>query len=469
MADTNGALELAELLRRTLAGDTEAFGEVVSRFQDMAYGYAHGLLGDADEAGDAVQEAFLTAYRKLGDLRDLERFPGWFRRVLLSACGELARKRPPPSAPLEAAAGAAARGSDPPEAAERRELQEAVLAAIARLSQPHRVTALLHYINGYSLAEIGAFLDVPLGTVKRRLHEARRQLRERMIGTMPEHLPVPHPTPGLREQIMERIGHWERFGPPDEVAAMVWADPEWLRLVEAEIALAPLSAECQAIRRQIACMERCHEHYLENVASVLAMITDMQPGGVLDCGQACAPRQEEAAAAARALERWRDGEACTDDELTAELAGLLGERTPRKLELVEHLIGRLRDDGYRVYSDEDQSVAQIEARPEQVEARIQHLEICNYNWRANLRIVLREIAAGKRVAEWHVPDGYNAHDDSPDRCGALQELLDPAAAWADTAGKATPEQRWLLASLCKHVRDQHQHHAAAESLPLVAL
>ena len=462
MNQDRSSRELRRLLARTLSGDTEAFGEVVSRFQDMAYGYAHGLLGDADEARDAVQEAFLAAYRKLGDLRDLERFPGWFRRILLSACREVARRRPRPAAPLDAADEVVAPGGGPPGAAERRELQAAVLAALARLPQPHRVTAVLHYLNGYSLAEIGAFLDVPLGTVKRRLHEARRQLRERMIGTMLEHRPVSHPSPELRRHILERIGHWERFWATDEIPGMVSADPEWVRLVEAEIALEPLSVECRAIRRQIASLEPCHEHYLANVESIVGMVRAMQPGQVLDCGQACAARHEEAAAYAGALERWRDQEGPADDEPAAEVFGLLGECTATKGAPVEHLIAKVRDNGYRVYADEDQSLAQIEAR-------IQHLEICNYNWRENLQIVLREIAAGTRLAEWHVPDGYNAHGDCPDRCADLQPLVGPAAAWAAAPGEATPEQRWLVASLCKHAKDQHLQHRAARGLPLLTL
>ena len=67
--------DLDSLLARTLAGDLDAFGEVVARFQDMALGYAYSILGSFEDAQDAVQEAFIAAYRHLGDLRERERAP----------------------------------------------------------------------------------------------------------------------------------------------------------------------------------------------------------------------------------------------------------------------------------------------------------------------------------------------------------------------------------------------------------
>jgi hypothetical protein len=148
---------------------------------------------------------------------------------------------------------------------------------------------------------------------------------------------------------------------------------------------------------------------------------------------------------------------------------VLGQRTPPKLALVEHLIGKLGDNDYRVYADEDEDF-------DKTESRIQHLEICNYNWHENLRIVLREIAAGKRLVGWHVPDGYNAHGDSPDRIPQLRDLMAAVSAWADgkaedagawgaILGGLTPEKRWLAASLCKHVSVQHAKHGGERLLP----
>ena len=270
-------------------------------------------------------------------------------------------------------------------------------------------------------------------------------------------------SPEFKREIMKRISHWERFrGSAEEKLNMVEADRELIRLMELEIELEPLSTECREIRRQIASLETCHEHYVENVKATLEMIGSMTPAPILDCGEACGARQEEAIAYMQALWTWRDADTLPDnaDDHTREVFGLLGKRTGAKLPLVEHLIGKLGDNGYRVYADEDEDF-------DLTESRIQHLEICNYNWRENLRIVLQEIAAGKRLFDWHVPDGYNTHGDCPNRVSELRDTIASAAAWAEgdtekagrwgkALGESTLEKRWLVASLCKHVSMQHK-------------
>ncbi|MDH5688523.1 MAG: hypothetical protein OEZ48_11780 [Candidatus Bathyarchaeota archaeon] len=267
----------------------------------------------------------------------------------------------------------------------------------------------------------------------------------------------------IAQEIIKRIGHWERFSrDAEETIRMVKSDPELIRLMELEMELEPMSAECRNIRRQIASLEPCHEHYVENVKAVLGMIGSMTPEAVLDCGAACEARQEEAAAYMEALQTWRDSNVTPEnaDDYMREVFDLLGKRTDEKLRLLNHLTEKLRDNGYKVYADEDEDF-------ELTESRIQHLEICNFNWKENLRIVLKEIAAGKRLFEWHVPDGYNAHGDCPDRIPELKDMIVSAAAWAQEdekkagkwgriLGESTREKRWLAASLCKHVSMQHR-------------
>ena len=167
-------------------------------------------------------------------------------------------------------------------------------------------------------------------------------------------------------------------------------------------------------------------------AQLVEMIGSMTPGRVLDCGEACAERLAAAAAHKRALETWRDlgslpGNA---DACAREVFQLLGDRTEGKLALVEHLIGKLGDNGYTAYAEDEEDFALTVSR-------VQHLDICNYNWRENIRIVLKEIAAGQRLFEWHVPEGFNAHGDCPDRIPQLRELMAAIAAWAEgTTGRA---------------------------------
>ncbi|MFC1601104.1 bifunctional nuclease domain-containing protein [Candidatus Sumerlaeota bacterium] len=170
-------------LERAQDGDLDAFGAVVREFQDMAVGYAFSILRDFGLAEDAAQEAFIQVYRDLASLREPKAFPSWLRRIVFKQCDRLTRGRRVPTVPLD---GAAAQSSgalaspepDPAQTAERRELREAVLAAIRALPDHERAAVTLFYINGYSQAEVGEFLEVPVSTVKNRLHSAREKLRQ---------------------------------------------------------------------------------------------------------------------------------------------------------------------------------------------------------------------------------------------------------------------------------------------------
>lgn len=180
--------DLESLLQRTLAGELEAFGLIVRRFQDMAYGYAYSILGDFHLAQDAAQDAFIDAYRRLNELRTPDAFPGWLRRIVFKHCDRITRRKRPKTVPVEAAADAASRHDGPDRALERREIQETVLEAIRTLPEHQRAATTLFYINGYSQQEVADFLEVPVTTVKKRLHDARTKLRTRMMDMVDETL-----------------------------------------------------------------------------------------------------------------------------------------------------------------------------------------------------------------------------------------------------------------------------------------
>jgi len=370
--------------------------------------------------------------------------------------------------PLEAAAGAPSHEPGPPEAAERREMRDTVVRAIRALPEDQRTATTLFYIDGYAQREIAEFLEVPVSTVKSRLHASRKRLKERMMNMVSDELRK-HAVPGdFAQQLIRRIQHWERFGPregfgvtAEEKAEKVMSDPEWIRLVEVEVALEPLSAEAREIRKQISCLERCHESFTDNVRSILEMIGSMTPGAILDCGQASVSRCEDAQTYRRALQTWMQAAALPRDadDCAREVFELLGQREEKKAALAQHLIKKLNDNAYGVYRDEDEDF-------EQTESRIQHLDICNYNWHENLRIVLKEIAAGRRLHDWHTPEGYNAHGDCPNRVEELRDTMACAPSWAEgqvenagqvgtLLGEPTPEKRWLVASLCKTVSAHH--------------
>src|SRR5215218_2110836 len=115
-------VDLSALVAGARGGDPAAAGELVRRFQDMAYATAYAYLGDHHRAEDAAQDAFLTALQQLPDLRDPAAFPGWFRQIVRGACGRLTRGGAPAPLALDAAAVLADGGPSPDRLAESREL-----------------------------------------------------------------------------------------------------------------------------------------------------------------------------------------------------------------------------------------------------------------------------------------------------------------------------------------------------------
>ncbi len=203
------------LVERARGGEMTAFDLLVARFQAMAVGYAYSVLGDFHLAEDAAQEAFIQAYFDLPTLEEPLAFPSWLRRIVYKHCDRLTRRKRLPTTVLELGAETASQGpgSNPAEDAERNETHDAVLAAIGGLPDGERAATTLFYIDGYSHAEVGEFLDLPIGTVKSRLHSARGKLRERMVGMVEETLKRHQPGDELGKRVqkvlegIERI-HW---------------------------------------------------------------------------------------------------------------------------------------------------------------------------------------------------------------------------------------------------------------------
>jgi len=179
-------VELKELVRQARGGDLDAYDQIVRRFQDMAVGYGYSLLGDFHLAEDAAQEAFIAAYQRLPQLRDTAAFPGWFRRIVFKHCDRLRRGRQMTTIPLETSIPAP--GADPAAVTELKELQRRIEKAIRSLPERERQVTALYYIAEYSQPEISEFLDIPLTTVRSRLHTARGLLRDRMMDMVREQL-----------------------------------------------------------------------------------------------------------------------------------------------------------------------------------------------------------------------------------------------------------------------------------------
>jgi RNA polymerase sigma factor (sigma-70 family) len=177
------------LVEQAARGNTEAFGMLVNRFQDMAVGYSYSILGDYDYAQDAAQEAFLQAYTNLSKLQDPAAFPGWFKKVIFSCCTRLLRRERRERVQMDDMP--AERLPGPPEhepgrAYERKSWQLQVHAAIQGLPEEQRSVLILYYIKECSYQEIANFLSLPTHTVTNRLHAAKKNIKKQLWSLVEE-------------------------------------------------------------------------------------------------------------------------------------------------------------------------------------------------------------------------------------------------------------------------------------------
>lgn len=143
---------------------------------DRAYRLAGLLLGSASEAEEAVQEALGTAWRSWGSLRDEERFGAWLDRILVNGCRDrLRRRKVVRFVPIEGAPEAAV--ADPFSAVLER---DAVLRHLAVLDPDELAIVLLHYWADLRLKDVAVRLDIPVGTVKSRLHRSLDRMRAQL-------------------------------------------------------------------------------------------------------------------------------------------------------------------------------------------------------------------------------------------------------------------------------------------------
>ncbi len=173
-------LDDAALLQAHVAGDPDAFAELVRRHQDRLWGVAMRTTGDREDAADAVQEALLSAFRRASSFRGDAQVSTWLHRIVVNACLDRLRRRrshateplPEEQDRLTALADDPGR-DDPSEVGERR---TDVMAALARLSDEQRSALVLVDMEGYSVEEAAALLGCAPGTVKSRCARGRLRL-----------------------------------------------------------------------------------------------------------------------------------------------------------------------------------------------------------------------------------------------------------------------------------------------------
>ncbi len=175
-----------EAVRRVQAGETEAFEVLVEKYKRKTFRLAFQVLRDQEEALDVAQEAFVKAFRSLPKFKGDSAFYTWLFRITMNLALDRKRQRATRAKsmgaddipPEEWERTATSTDRDPEDEAVSRQRRERIGQALGTLSENHRSIIILSDIEGLSYREIAEVLDVPMGTVMSRLHNARKRLRE---------------------------------------------------------------------------------------------------------------------------------------------------------------------------------------------------------------------------------------------------------------------------------------------------
>jgi len=177
-----------QLIERTLAGETEAFGVLVRRWESPIYGLSFRMLGRDEDARDVCQETFISAYRNLKKFRGDSKFSSWLYRIALNAChSRLRRAETGLTQPLEnlTSEGVAVEYSDPAaedvsEKLQRDQRATLVRRALQALPPEMRQVILMKEYEDLTFNEIAEILEIPVSTVKSRLYTGLQQMRARL-------------------------------------------------------------------------------------------------------------------------------------------------------------------------------------------------------------------------------------------------------------------------------------------------
>ncbi|MDE3840646.1 RNA polymerase sigma factor SigW [Bacillus methanolicus] len=176
-------------IKEVIKGDQNAFGEIVELYKDKVFQLCYRMLGNRHEAEDIAQEAFIRAYVNINSFNINLKFSTWLYRIATNLCIDRIRKKKPDyylDAEVSGTDGLtmysqiAADTALPEEELQSLELQETIQKEISKLPEKYRTVIVLRYIEELSLNEISEILDLPLGTVKTRIHRGREALRQQL-------------------------------------------------------------------------------------------------------------------------------------------------------------------------------------------------------------------------------------------------------------------------------------------------
>ena len=184
--ETSAEEELVNLVVAAQEGDRAAFGQLCVRYERMVYSIALARLGNHAESQELCQEVFMHALEKIDQLREPECFGGWLRSMAQRmAINRAVRRKPWTAGESDALEVSAVERHTPLDRALASERQRHVRAGLKRLKSMDRETLVAFYMNGQSLVEMSDRFDSPVGTIKRRLHVARKRLAKELAAIAP--------------------------------------------------------------------------------------------------------------------------------------------------------------------------------------------------------------------------------------------------------------------------------------------
>jgi RNA polymerase sigma-70 factor (ECF subfamily) len=173
------------LISECLQGRTAAFGDLVRRYQDRLFNTVYRLLGNAEDAQDVVQDAFIHAYESLNSFKGDSLFFTWLYRIAVNTAISWKRKnRMVLRLQLDREGGNRmepediSEGHEPGRALEQAEEERRIQTALSRVSSEHRAVLVLKDMEGQKYEVMAQILEVPIGTIRSRLHRARLELRD---------------------------------------------------------------------------------------------------------------------------------------------------------------------------------------------------------------------------------------------------------------------------------------------------
>jgi len=176
-------------IKEVLKGDQNAFTEIVELYQDKLYRVCYRMLGNKHEAEDIAQEAFVRAFINIHTFDTNRKFSTWLYRIGTNLCIDRIRKKKPDyyldaevagTESLNMYSQVASSEELPEDVVLKMEMQERVQYEITRLSDKYRAVIVLKYMEDLPLQEISEILEMPLGTVKTRIHRGREALRKQL-------------------------------------------------------------------------------------------------------------------------------------------------------------------------------------------------------------------------------------------------------------------------------------------------